>query len=118
MTVINASSPCCGDVKLSPSDVHLVICPAREDEVRSFYTFRCVGMTVDGVHIPCDEQINKPAPMDVIALLRSGGVRVLVVEPETHEGDALTEDDLIVLGQALEQEGCDIVGMLEREGSA
>lgn len=117
MTTITASSPCCGDVKLTPSAVRLVVRPAHEDEVRSFYTFTCPGTMADGLRLPCGQQIHKPAPSDVIALLRSGGVRVVVVEIEKHEGDALTEDDLIGLGRAIGQDRCDVVGMLEREGS-
>lgn len=100
MTTIKASCPHCGDVKLVPSQVYLVICSIPS---WSYYAFTCAN---------CQEEVQKAAEPDVIQLLLSGGVRaeswVVPIEVlETHDGPPLCYDD--VLDFALWLEGVDLL---------
>ena len=88
MTTIKASCPSCGDVELTSAQVRLVVCSIQD---WSFYAFTCNT---------CHEEIRKPAATDVITLLQSGGVlaemwAVPAEAMETHEGAAITYDDVL-----------------------
>jgi hypothetical protein len=88
MTTIKASCPSCGDVELTSAQVRLVVCSVQD---WSFYAFTC--------HT-CHDEIRKPAATDVITLLQSGGVlaemwAVPAEAMETHEGAAITYDDVL-----------------------
>jgi hypothetical protein len=100
MTTIKASCPRCGDLKLLPSQVHLVLCSIPS---WSYYAFTCTN---------CQDDVHKVAEPDVISLLLAGGVRaepwIVPVEVlETHDGPPLTYDD--VLDFALWLEGADLL---------
>jgi hypothetical protein len=88
MTTIKASCPSCGDVELTSAQVRLVVCSVQD---WSFYAFTC--------HT-CHDEVRKPAATDVITLLQSGGVlaemwAVPAEAMETHEGAAITYDDVL-----------------------
>ena len=88
MTTITASCPTCGDVELTSADVTLMVC---NQATLSYYTFGCPT---------CQDDVRKPADDHVVSLLMSGGVRAVVWEVpnealETHEGPALSYDDLL-----------------------
>ncbi|WP_337060713.1 hypothetical protein [Kineococcus sp. G2] len=106
MTTIKASCPCCGDVELTPKQVRLVVCSAKD---RSFYAFTCPQ---------CRDEVRKAASEDVVALLVSGGVAVerwiIPAEAmEEHHGATIAWDD--VLDFALVLDGCDdLAGLAAR----
>ena len=107
MTTIKASCPCCGDVELTPKQVRLVVCSAKE---RSFYAFDCPK---------CTDEVRKPAGEDVVALLVSGGVAVerwtIPAEAmEVHTGSTIAWDD--VLDFALVLDSCDDLASLAGRG--
>lgn len=86
MTTIKATCPVCGDVDLTPNDVRLTV---AETAGWATYTFRCSG---------CNEDIEKPADEEVVALLSSAGVAVDRVPAEAlegHAGPAFTYDDVL-----------------------
>jgi hypothetical protein len=88
MTLIKASCPSCGEVELAPADVALMVCSHAP---LSYYAFTCAG---------CTQEIRKPADDHVVSLLVSGGVPAQVWDVpaealETHEGPALSYDDLL-----------------------
>lgn len=88
MTRINATCPTCGDVELTSHQIRVVLCSVPS---RSFYSFHC--------HT-CSQDVRKSAPPDIVALLRSGGVRIehwtIPAEAlEENVGEALTNDDLL-----------------------
>lgn len=88
MTLIKASCPACGEVELTPSDVSLMVCSHAP---LSYYAFTCGG---------CAQEVRKPADDHVVSLLVSGGVPATVWEVpaealESHEGPALSYDDLL-----------------------
>lgn len=88
MTTIKASCPSCGEVELTSVEVTLMVCNQAS---LSYYTFGCPT---------CQDEVRKPADDHVVSLLMSGGVRAVVWEVpsealETHEGAALTYDDLL-----------------------
>ncbi|WP_369052112.1 MULTISPECIES: hypothetical protein [Kineococcus] len=108
MTTIKASCPCCGDVELTPKQVRLVVCSAKD---RSFYAFDCPK---------CRDEVRKPAGEDVVALLVSGGVAVerWVIPAEAleeHRGGAIAWDD--VLDFALVLDSCDDLAGLASRGA-
>jgi hypothetical protein len=95
MTTIKASCPSCGDVELTSAQVRLVVCSIQD---WSFYAFTC--------HT-CHDEVRKPAATDVITLLQSGGVlaemwAVPAEAIETHEGAAITYDDVLDFALRLE----------------
>lgn len=86
MTTIKATCPVCGDVDLTPHDVRLTV---AESAGWATYTFRCSG---------CNDDIEKPADDEVVALLSSAGVvvdRVPAEALEGHSGPAFTYDDVL-----------------------
>lgn len=86
MTTIKATCPTCGDVDLTPPEVRLTVAEAAG---WATYTFRCSK---------CQEDIEKPADDEVVALLSSAGVRIDCVPAEAlegHAGAALTYDDVL-----------------------
>lgn len=100
MTTIKASCPTCGEVELTPPDVELMVC---SHAALSYYAFFCPG---------CGDTVRKPADDHVVSLLVSGGVPAqgweLPAEAlETHDGPALTYDDL--LDFALQLAGGDLL---------
>jgi hypothetical protein len=99
MTTIKATCPTCGEVELTHEDVRLMVCSY---EPLSYYAFDCPG---------CVDEVRKPADGHVISLLMSGGVKPLVWElpaeaRETHDGPALSYDDLLDFAVALAQLDC------------
>ena len=96
MTTIKATCPGCGEVELTPDDIELRVCTHAPS---SYYVFECPM---------CRTPIQKPADDRVIQLLISGGVKAIVWELpsevlESHEGPALTKDDLLDFHLLLEQ---------------
>jgi len=96
VTTIKATCPGCAEVELTPDDIELRVCTHAP---ASYYVFRCPL---------CRSDVQKPADDRVIQLLISGGVRALVWELpgevlETHDGPALTHDDLLDFHLLLEQ---------------
>jgi acyl carrier protein len=93
--VLTVICPSCGEVDLTTDQVWLVIASAAD---RSHYRFRCAG---------CNLSVRRPADETVVALL----AELVAVEEfeipaealETHDGPALTSDDLLDLVLALEQ---------------
>jgi len=88
VTTIKASCPTCGEVELTSRDITLRVC---NHAPLSYYCFECPA---------CTEEIRKPADDHIISLLMSGGVRAQVWEIpaealETHDGPALSYDDLL-----------------------
>ncbi len=86
MTTIKATCPICGDVDLTPHDVRLTV---AEGAGWATYTFRCTE---------CNDQIEKPADEEVVALLSSAGVeidRVPAEALEDHTGAPLSYDDVL-----------------------
>lgn len=86
MTTIKATCPMCGDVDLTPHDVRLTVAEAAG---WATYTFRCSE---------CNDQIEKPADEEVVALLSSAGVEIDRVPAEALEGHAgapLSYDDVL-----------------------
>ncbi len=88
MTIITTTCPTCGDVKLKPTQLTLLVCNRTE---WSTYSFVCPS---------CQDEVKKPADEEVIALLMSGGV---ITRPwhipsealEPHSGRPLSYDDLL-----------------------
>jgi len=86
MTTIKATCPVCGDVDLTPKDVRLTV---AESAGWATYTFRCTQ---------CDDDIEKPADEEVVALLSSAGVivdRVPAEALEDHSGAPFSYDDVL-----------------------
>ncbi len=86
MTTIKATCPICGDVDLTPHDVRLTV---AEGAGWATYTFRCTE---------CNDQIEKPADEEVVALLSSAGVEIDRVPDEAledHAGAPLSYDDVL-----------------------
>ncbi len=106
MTIIKASCATCGDVELSPEAVRLVVSSVAD---RSFYAFTCPS---------CHERIRKDATSEVVRLLTAGGLRAERVQVpaealEDHPITAMTWDDVLDFGSALD--GCDdIVAAVQR----
>lgn len=75
MTRIRATCPTCGEVELTPEQVHLTIVGPGLDDVGagSEYRFACPG---------CTSTVVKPADRRVAWLLAEGGVPVSTVGPE------------------------------------
>lgn len=108
MTTIRATCPDCGEVDLTPDEMHLTVIRSDDAAVGpdSHYTFRCPG---------CDVDVEKPADERIAHLLTTGGVDVTILEggdidaefasfaslpthPEApRPGPAFTPDDLIDL---------------------
>lgn len=97
MTTIKASCPECGEVRLTPPDVQLMVCENRA--ALSYYEFRCPT---------CSDEVRKHADDHVVSLLVSGSVaahtfRIPIEALEPHEGPELTYDDLLDFGLQLKQ---------------
>lgn len=92
MATIKATCPVCGDVDLTPRQVRVRVVEAIEEHLaRRTYVFRCPD---------CNEQVEKPADLEVVRLLTSAGVHVTLVPVpaearETHSGAPLDYDDLL-----------------------
>ena len=96
MTTIKATCPMCGDVDLTPRQVRLVV---ATQPGWSFYSFRCTT---------CRDEVRKPANEEVVTLLTSGGVvpeqwSVPAEAVETHQGPAITYDDVLDFALALDR---------------
>jgi len=96
VTTIRATCPTCGEVELTPDDIELRVCTHAP---ASYYQFECPL---------CSEEVQKPADDRVVQLLISGGVPATVWElplevRESHDGPALTTDDLLDFHILLEQ---------------
>lgn len=94
MTTIKATCPGCGEISLTADDILLRIGAAS---ARSSYGFDCPD---------CGDFIEKPADERVVKLLLSGGVMpVLEHVPaealESHEGPAITHDDILAFHELL-----------------
>lgn len=94
MTTIKVSCPVCGEVKLTPADISLMVCVHTP---LSYYSFNCTS---------CGE-IRKPADDHIVSLLVSGGVPAIVWEIpaealETKVGLPLTYDDILDFALSLE----------------
>lgn len=91
MKTVEAWCPVCGDCELRPTAVSAVTYPEGAGD---FYAFTCPT---------CGDWVPKPADAETIALLRSGGVKIMHVEMDCMQlVPALSLDDLIDLGQELE----------------
>src|ERR1051325_2092212 len=96
-TTIRATVATCGEVELTPDDIALRVCTHAP---ASYYQFACPL---------CHDEVQKPADDRVVQLLISGGVPATVWElpgevQESHEGPALTVDDLLDFHLLLEQD--------------
>lgn len=94
MTTIKATCPTCGDVDLTPPDVFLTVAEAAG---WATYTFRCSQ---------CNDDVEKPADDEVVALLSSAGVRVERVPAEAlegHSGAPFSYDDVLDFALWLER---------------
>jgi ribosomal protein S27AE len=97
MTTIKASCPACGEVDLTADDILLRIGATK-------------GVNTYGFSCPkCGVFVEKPADDRVIRLLLSGGVMPMLVHVpaevlETHDGPALTHDDLLAFHEMLEED--------------
>lgn len=94
MTTIKATCPVCGDVDLTPNDVRLTV---ADSAGWATYTFTCTE---------CQDQIEKPADDEVVALLSSAGVEIDRVPAEAlegHVGPALSYDDVLDFALWLEK---------------
>lgn len=106
MTRIRATCPTCGEVDLTPADIHLQVLRTEVEDIAagSTYRFSCPD---------CDEHVTKPADERIARLLTTGGVEVSVTEvadaaalPEHPEAPVLDRaplgyDDLIDFHQLL-----------------
>ncbi len=94
MATIKATCPMCGDVDLTPRQVHVRVIEAiEESDSRRTYTFGCPQ---------CSTDVEKPADDEVVRLLSSAGVRVERVPVpaearEHHSGRPIGYDDLLDL---------------------
>lgn len=94
MATIKATCPMCGDVDLTPREVHVRVVEALEEESsRRTYAFACPQ---------CHENVVKPADPEVVRLLASAGVVVERVPVpaearESHSGGPIGYDDLLDL---------------------
>ena len=93
--ILSVLCPTCGEVDLASDQVWLVLASAAD---RSHYRFHCST---------CDQSVRRHADETVIALLAElVAVEELVIPAEaleSHDGPALTSDDLLDLMLALEE---------------
>ena len=81
----------CGEFALRPAVVRLVAYGAQPP---TFVLFSCPT---------CGASVRQDVPLALVRALAEAGVRTLQVASEQHrDGPALTEDDLIAFGLALE----------------
>lgn len=97
MTTIKATCPGCGEVDLTAEDILLRIGAARAVNT---YGFTCPE---------CAEFVEKPADERIVRLLLSGGVIPVPVHVpaevlETHEGPAITYDDVLDFHEKLQSD--------------
>jgi predicted RNA-binding Zn-ribbon protein involved in translation (DUF1610 family) len=97
MATIKATCPLCGEVDLTAGDVALRLGASYP---RNTYCFSCPD---------CGDFVEKAADDRVIRLLLSGGVMPTLVHVpaealETHEGAAITHDDLLTFHEMLKNE--------------
>lgn len=93
-TTIKATCPICGECELRPPDLRAVCFTQGGGD---FYEFTCPQ---------CSDQVRKPADDHVIALLRSGGVKLDVVERpaealEARSGPPISHDDVLDFALAM-----------------
>lgn len=100
MATIKATCPMCGDVDLTPRQVHVRVVEAIEDDMsRRTYTFGCPQ---------CHEDVEKSADAEIVRLLSTAGVEIERVPVpaearEHHAGAPIGYDDLLDLALWLEQ---------------
>ena len=87
-TVIKASCHDCGDVELAVRDLSVRVCTQAE---AGSYVFRCPT---------CQMSVVKPAEQRIVELLVASGVELIEWRLpaelfESHDGAAITHDDLI-----------------------
>lgn len=90
MTTIKVTCPECGDIDLTPLDLHLTVTSDW-----ATYEFTCSE---------CGDSVSKPADSEIVVLLSSAGVPSLVIPQEAfehHRGPAITYDDLLDAGLLL-----------------
>lgn len=90
-TTIRAACPACGDIDLTPPDVHLHTYAPSDG--RDFYEFICPA---------CGDLVQKDAGPHIIALLRSGSVPetrtflpIEALDPMRRLGEPFSEDDVL-----------------------
>ena len=98
MTTIKATCPECGDVELTPADVRVEVEETLAAPV-SVFAFDCRF---------CDTHVRGPVDQPTADALTRAGARTVhfrlpaeVREP--HEGQPLTEDEVIAFGRWLEK---------------
>jgi rRNA maturation protein Nop10 len=97
VATIKASCPTCGDVELTTRDVQVLLCATNN---QGSYTFRCPE---------CRLAVSKPAEARVVDVLVASGVRLSVWQlpaelEESHEGEAISYDDLLSFHFELQRE--------------
>jgi len=97
MTTIRASCSICGDVELTVDDVEVRICETTDV---GEYTFDCPE---------CSHLVRREAEPRIIDLLVASGVRLVnwtipAELMETHDGPALTHNDLLLFHSLLEDD--------------
>jgi hypothetical protein len=98
LATIRATCPTCGDVELTSDQMQVLVCSA--DQAPS-YSFRCPM---------CLLIVTKPTETQVVDVLVSSGVPLRTWEipaeiHETHQGPAITWDDLLEFHILLSEEG-------------
>ncbi len=93
-TNIRANCPNCGEVDLLSDDIHLELFDVESGS--GFYCFECPQ---------CELDITKPADSRIIELLKSGGVRAVVLERGRPGDPAFTYDDILDFHIELADEG-------------
>lgn len=98
MAKVRATCPECGDIEVASTDVKARVCV---DDRSGSYAFRCPV---------CSKATSKPVEARVIELLVGVGSPLTMWRrpaelSETHQGPALTHDELMAFHQLLETEG-------------
>lgn len=93
MTTIKVTCPECGDIDLTPVELHLTVTSQW-----STYEFTCSE---------CGDSVSKPADSEIVVLLSSAGVPSMVIPEEAferHHGPHISYDDLLDAGLLLADE--------------
>ena len=93
MTTIKVTCPECGDIDLTPVELHLTVTSQW-----STYEFTCSE---------CGDSVSKPADSEIVVLLSSAGVPSMVIPEEAferHQGPNISYDDLLDAGVLLADE--------------